>query len=212
MYQKRETCQNTIRRYITGDIWNGWRCMKRKTAKEILAESFRELAGVKNIDKITVKDITDNCGYSPATFYRQFRDKYDLIAWVYTWGVSSIMDRIGQDRYEWKQTLLDGAIQFQKEKEVLTNLLLHTSGHESFVQYMTDINSSELTRYIKRVSGKEILDQTTEMYIRLYCMGTVCFTCEWILGNINADSRMLAASMAASLPVPLQKYLLKPGS
>ena len=51
--------------------------MKRKTAKEILAESFIELAQTKKIDKITVKDITDNCGYSSATFYRQFRDKYD---------------------------------------------------------------------------------------------------------------------------------------
>ena len=66
--------------------------MKRKTAKEILAESFRELAKSKNIDKITIKDITDNCGYSPATFYRQFRDKYDLIAWEYTRGVAAIMD------------------------------------------------------------------------------------------------------------------------
>ena len=53
--------------------------MKRKTAKEILADSFRELAEQKTVDKITVKDITENCGYSTATFYRQFKDKYDLI-------------------------------------------------------------------------------------------------------------------------------------
>ena len=57
--------------------------MKRKTAKEILSDSFRELAQVKPVDRITVKDITDNCGYSPATFYRQFKDKYDLIAWEF---------------------------------------------------------------------------------------------------------------------------------
>ncbi len=42
--------------------------MKRKTAKEILSDSFRELAETKNIDKITVKDITDNCGYSQQRF------------------------------------------------------------------------------------------------------------------------------------------------
>ena len=36
--------------------------MKRKTAKEILSDSFRELAQVKPVDRITVKDITDNCG------------------------------------------------------------------------------------------------------------------------------------------------------
>ena len=49
--------------------------MKRKTAKELLAESFRELAEQKSVDKITVREIAENCGYSPATFYRQFRDK-----------------------------------------------------------------------------------------------------------------------------------------
>ena len=54
--------------------------LKRKTAKEILAESFREVAEHKNIDKITVRDITENCGYSSAAVYRQFRDKYDRIA------------------------------------------------------------------------------------------------------------------------------------
>ena len=57
--------------------------MKRKTAREILADSFRELAETRSVDKITVRDITDNCGYSTATFYRQFKDKYDLIAWQY---------------------------------------------------------------------------------------------------------------------------------
>jgi len=43
--------------------------MKRKTAKEILTESFRELAENRSIDKITVQEIVDNCDYSTATFF-----------------------------------------------------------------------------------------------------------------------------------------------
>ena len=42
--------------------------MKRKTAKEILADSFHELAKDRQIDKITVREIASNCGYSSATF------------------------------------------------------------------------------------------------------------------------------------------------
>jgi len=49
--------------------------MKRKTTKDILAESFLELAETKRIDKIRISDITDNCGMSPPTFYNHFRDK-----------------------------------------------------------------------------------------------------------------------------------------
>ena len=54
--------------------------MKRKTTKEILAESFRELAENRPVNKITIQEIVDNCDFSPETFYRHFRDKYDLIA------------------------------------------------------------------------------------------------------------------------------------
>ena len=62
--------------------------MKRRTAKEILADSLRELAEKQSIDKITIRNITENCGYSPASFYRHFKDKYDLIAWEYARGTS----------------------------------------------------------------------------------------------------------------------------
>lgn len=67
--------------------------MKRKSAKELLADSFRELAESRSIDKITVPDIVSNCGYSTATFFRQFKDKYDLIAWDYTRDLERILSR-----------------------------------------------------------------------------------------------------------------------
>lgn len=76
--------------------------MKRKTTKEILADSFRELAETRPVDKITIREIVDNCDYSPATFYRHFKDKYDLIAWDYVHRTTVIMDKIGKDEYEWK--------------------------------------------------------------------------------------------------------------
>ena len=82
--------------------------MKRKTTKEILAESFRELAENRPVDKITIQEIVDNCDFSPATFYRHFRDKYDLIAWDYVHRTTEIMNKIGKDEYEWKDTLWDG--------------------------------------------------------------------------------------------------------
>lgn len=160
--------------------------MKRKTTKEVLAESFLELAEKKPVDKITVKDIVGNCGYSTATFYRHFRDKYDLIAWYHTAGTASIMAKIGEDGYTWEQTLVEGAYSFYEHKEYLANLFLHTSGMDSFVQNMTEINYNALKKHVLAVLGADTLDAKTEMYIRMYCIGTVALTCEWILGKIQA--------------------------
>ena len=46
--------------------------MKRMTTKELLAESFKELTTAKAINKITIANITDNCGMAQTTFYRHF--------------------------------------------------------------------------------------------------------------------------------------------
>ena len=97
--------------------------MKRKTTKELLAESFQELALEKRIDKITISEITNNCGMSQPTFYHHFKDKYDLIVWIYTTRVSEVMGRIDDKSYLWKDTLLDGARYYYENREFIKNAL-----------------------------------------------------------------------------------------
>lgn len=181
--------------------------MKRKTAKEILAESFRELAREKNIDRITVRDIVSNCGYSTATFYRQFKDKYDLIAWDYARDIERILHQVGSSKASWSQALADAAAYYETHKDYLANLLLHTTGYDSFVRYMTEINHDSLRDKILLSSDAGELDEKTEMYLRVYCLGTVSLTCEWILGKFAADSEELKEVYEASLPEPLHRYL-----
>lgn len=181
--------------------------LKRKTSKEILAESFREVAERKNIDKITIRDITDNCGYSPATFYRQFRDKYDLIAWDYARELKGILSGMNGSKAEWHNALIDVANFFHERKIYLANLFLHTSGLESFIAYMQEVNYQSLKDIVEKASGSQSIDALTEMYIRLYILGTAQFTCEWILGKWEANAEELGTVFEQSLPVPLQRYL-----
>lgn len=182
--------------------------MKRKTAKEILADSFHELAENRQIDKITVREIAANCGYSSATFYRHFSDKYDLIAWDYARQIETLMRRIGTDGYTWKQALWDCLTHYQQEKEYLANILKHTSGHDSFVHYMTQIHCEEASAYIKKSAGVNSLDAKMAMYIRLYCLGTVCLYAEWILGKMEATPEELAEVCENSLPLPMRPLML----
>ena len=193
----------------TGGYKSGSDSMKRKNAKEILAESFQELAREKKIDKITVKEIADNCGYSTVTFYRQFKDKYDLIAWDYTRQTARLMEQVGQSGYKWQQTLGDGLLYYQEQKEYLVNLLRHTSGHESFIRYMSEAHYNALTAYVKKLTGAAQLDKKTDMYIYMFCLGSACLNCEWILGKIDATKEEIAEVLEKSVPEPLWEYLIK---
>jgi len=181
--------------------------LKRKTAKEVIAESFREVAERKNIDKITVKDITDNCGYSSATFYRQFRDKYDLIAWDYTRELERILSGVNGSKTEWQNTLRRAALFFQERKAYLSNLFLHTGGLESFTAYMEEVHYQNMKDIVEKASGNQPIDTLTEMYIRLYVLGTVRFVCEWVQGKYQATSEELAMVFEQTFPAPLYNYL-----
>lgn len=181
--------------------------MKRKTAKELLADSFRELAADKSIDKITVRDVVENCGYSTATFYRHFKDKYDLIAWDYTRDIEKILDRVGKDQTTWRQALSNAAAYYECHKSYLQNLLLHTTGYDSFLRYMNEINHDSLKERILLASGLDELDEKTEMFIRGYCLGTVNLTCEWILGKYAVQKEDLMDIYEKCLPEPLHQYL-----
>ena len=205
--RKNKMHNQLITKVGTGICGFGGDVLKRKTSKEILAESFREVAERKNIDRITVKDITDNCGYSPATFYRQFRDKYDLIAWDYTRELKGFLSGLNGSKTEWHNALLCVANFFLERKIYLANLFLHTSGRESFITNMQEVNFRCLKEILEKTSGSQSIDVLTELYIRLYVFGTAQFTCEWILGRIDATADELAMVYEQTLPAPLQKYL-----
>ena len=81
--------------------------MKRQTTRELLAASFQELAQTKQINKITITQITDNCGMSQPTFYHHFRDKNDLIAWIEAENLNRILEKNREDESTWKDTLED---------------------------------------------------------------------------------------------------------
>lgn len=48
----------------------------------LLAESFKELALQRPIEKITIKEITNKAGVIRPTFYNHFQDKYELLEWI----------------------------------------------------------------------------------------------------------------------------------
>ena len=50
--------------------------------KQALEASLKKLLLQKPLDKITIQDLTTDCGISRMAFYYHFKDIYDLVEWV----------------------------------------------------------------------------------------------------------------------------------
>ena len=53
------------------------------STKSALAASMKNLMKRKSFSKISVGEICENCGINRKSFYYHFRDKYDLVNWIY---------------------------------------------------------------------------------------------------------------------------------
>lgn len=55
----------------------------RDTMKYRLAEAMKHCMKTSPLEKITVGAVVKQCGTTRQTFYRNFRDKYDLVNWYF---------------------------------------------------------------------------------------------------------------------------------
>ncbi len=54
-----------------------------KVTKEALAKGFKELLKERAFEKISVKNIAEQCGMNRNSFYYHFQDKYKLMNWIF---------------------------------------------------------------------------------------------------------------------------------
>lgn len=76
-----------------------------QVTKRALVASLKNQLLKKPLDKVTISDITDDCGISRMTFYYHFKDIYDLIEWAFEEEASRILE--GKKDYDtWQQGYL----------------------------------------------------------------------------------------------------------
>lgn len=69
--------------------------------KNAMKESLKKLIAKKMISKITIKDITDDCGVNRMTFYYHFKDIYDLLDWsIVAEAKASIQDELTYKKWD----------------------------------------------------------------------------------------------------------------
>ena len=63
------------------------------TTKYHIAESLKKYMGKKPFDKITVKDLIEDCNISRATIYYHFEDMYDLLKWMFDTELLTLLEK-----------------------------------------------------------------------------------------------------------------------
>lgn len=102
--------------------------------KTVIADAFLKLSKEKNIDKITVKDLVEECKISRQTFYYHFQDLLDVIEWSTEQAFQQLLER-SLESDDPEAVLLD-FIATAEDAEQLWQKLLHSQKREQVEQLL----------------------------------------------------------------------------
>lgn len=161
--------------------------------KTRIVEAFAKLSKEKNIDKITVKDIVDECGISRQAFYYHFQDILEVIEWATEQAFQKLLERsLALDDPE---AVLREFITASEEKNVLLQKLLNSQKREQIERLMVRSVRAYLRELIERKGAKpDIPYENVEIALSFCTYGIVGLLLE-CCEKKSADRDRLAGQM-----------------
>lgn len=179
----------------------------QQTTKDLLAESLKDLAQTKSVDKITIKELTRNCGLTAPTFYNHFRDKYELMAWIYNQRIESSLKNFGNGS-SFEDVICKWMDIIREDEKFYMNLLKNAVGQNSFRYATNDHAINLIVEWIK--TRHDMNELSTELYfcLKFFMRGVSELVNDWCLGQFKYTSREMAKLFVSAMPVPLKSLLL----
>lgn len=103
--------------------------------KNALAASLKALMQERAFEKISVSDICEHCGMNRKSFYYHFRDKYDLVNWIF---YVDFMGNMNSQSYKTGWDLLGDLCQHFYSDRRFYNTALKITGQNSFHDYVLE--------------------------------------------------------------------------
>jgi len=160
--------------------------------KNTIATVMKELTKHKSFEKITVKDITDSCGLNRQSFYYHFKDKYDLVDWIYYNEAFSI---IGEDLTidNWDDKILI-MLRKIKEEHYFYESTLKFPVENSFRNHLFKLTSQFFSNTINKSVEKEIGEEE-EFISEFYAYGIIGVIVSWIQDGMKESPEDLSRKL-----------------
>ena len=89
--------------------------------KYALEQSLKKLLRERPLDKITIKDLVEDCGVNRQTFYYHFQDIYDLIAWSLNTEIDELLKSSDAQNSDLKKQLSRVFSYFEDNRQIILN-------------------------------------------------------------------------------------------
>lgn len=154
--------------------------------KQALIASFKKLLETEPFDKITISDITNDCGLSRQTFYYHFRDIFDMIRWIYN---SESLNEIGdREGYGTWQDKIRELFDYTLNNKSLILGTFNSKCRNDLVGYYMDVSIRKISDIVEMKSDGDIAEKDKKFIASVYAYAFVGIMVDWISDGMKESS------------------------
>ena len=182
--------------------------------KAALEASLKKLLLKKPLDKITINDLTTDCGISRMAFYYHFKDIYDLVEWSCLEDATQALQ--GKKTYETWQEGLQQIFEAVLENKPFIMNVYHSVSREQIETYLFHLTHDLLYGVVQeKAKGTGISEADQSFIADFYKYSFTGVMLDWIKDGMKVDYHMIAEKMhrtmkeMSSIPSEILKKEIK---
>lgn len=179
--------------------------MVNRTYNAII-DSFNRLITEKDFNKITVEMIMDMAGVSRSTFYRYFKDKYDVM----NANFKNLLDYyVNPSRSSNYRELWTHILEYGQKNLIIFKNALSSTGFNSFENFIHDYSYQKILEITNANRDGNGFSPAEELQVDIFCNG-ICTVYKNIVEQRCKTSVSEAAdALYEMMPESLKNYWLK---
>ena len=164
--------------------------MPSRLTKRALEESLKRLLLTKPLNKITIADITNDCGISRMTFYYHFQDIYDLVEWACEEDAARAIAG-NKTADTWQTGLLDTFLALRKNKPFIASIY-HDMGREQVERFLVPVVSDLVKSVVdEHAARRHVREQDRDFIARFFAHALIGTVLDWIARDMRDDPQQL---------------------
>ena len=141
--------------------------------KRALASALKELMNEVSFKKINVASICERCGMNRKSFYYHFKDKYDLVNWIFDTDFISLTMKRPDDNWEFIEMV---CVYFYENRNFYRKVL-NVKGQNSFSDHLREFIHPLVCDKIEKILDSK---NVPPMCIDFFADGIICAIERWL--------------------------------
>jgi probable dihydroxyacetone kinase regulator len=174
--------------------------------KGAIALAMKQLMEQVPFNLITTADIMDKCGISRKTFYYHFRDKYEVVNWIFS---TEIVDGILESTtYE---NWMNGSFKLCRyilENKTFYKNAVGASGQNCFIQFLHTLTEMQVKKLCRDELEKGILTEDDFTFlVEFYYHAFLGVFVKWVRDDMKESPELIVNRWIGVVDKSLEHYI-----